>query len=115
MAHKKRKSAEGAAPNKDLSPLQVVWFTTLKERGDIVDIVLRSGHRLRGSVIDNAMYNILIRQEKTDQQMVVMKIGIATITVSRRIALVKGGSQVTHMKHRDVMDASPYRTGGGEV
>jgi sRNA-binding regulator protein Hfq len=92
MAHKKRKSAKGDASSNDLSPLQSVWFTTLKERGDIIEIVLRSGHRLRGSVIDNAMYNILIRQEKTDQPMVVMKIGIVTITVSRRIALVKKGS-----------------------
>jgi len=99
MAHKKRKPGDGAAPNKDLSPLQLVWFTTLKERGDIVDIVLRSGHRLRGSVVDNAMYNILIRQEKTDQTMVVMKIGIATITVSRRIALVKGKSSATVRNH----------------
>jgi sRNA-binding regulator protein Hfq len=89
MAHKKRKSAKGDAPSNDLSPLQSVWFTTLKERGDIVEIVLRSGHRHRGSVIDTAVYNILIRQEKTDQMMVVMKIGIATITVTRRISLVK--------------------------
>jgi sRNA-binding regulator protein Hfq len=99
MAHKKRKPGDGAAPNKDLSPLQLVWFTTLKERGDIVDIVLRSGHRLRGSVVDNAMYNILLLQENADQPIVVMKIGIATITVSRRIALVKGKSSATVRNH----------------
>jgi len=110
MAHKKRKPGDGAAPNKDLSPLQLVWFTTLKERGDIVDIVLRSGHRLRGSVVDNAMYNILLLQENADQPIVVMKIGIATITVSRRIALVKGGSQVTHMKHRGTSARTSSKT-----